>query len=98
GDDDPPVQIEIVGLHLSAAGGPPPVLAVGNWRGEATMAPERLRFSVPRDAFATDAARTSFAIGLLTFRRGARAASVELLFVVLPDRPGSFALDQKVRV
>jgi hypothetical protein len=97
-EDDPPVQVEIVGLHLmSPDGGPPPMLAIGSWRGQATVAPERLRFSVPRDAFATDAVRTTFATGLLTFRRGARATAVELLFVVLPDRPGSFALDQKVR-
>jgi len=97
-EDDPPVQVEIVGLHLMPPdGGPPPVLAIGGWRGQATVAPERLRFSVPRDAFATDPVRTTFATGLLTFRRGARATVVELLFVVLPDRPGSFALDQKVR-
>jgi hypothetical protein len=73
------------------------VLAVGSWRGQATVAPERLHFSVPREAFASDAVRTTFATGLLTFRRGSRALVVELLFVVLPDRPGSFALDQKVR-
>jgi hypothetical protein len=92
------VQIEVVGLHLATEGGRAPVLAVGNWRGEAAVASERLRFSVPREAFATDAARTAFATCLLTFRRGSRTASAELLFVVLPDRPGSFALDQKVRV
>ena len=74
-EDDPPVQVEIVGLHLmSPDGGPPPVLAIGGWRGQATVAPERLRFSVPRDAFATDAVRTTFATGLLTFRRHQRAA------------------------
>jgi len=98
GEDDPPVRVDVVGLRLAAVGRPPPVLAVGTWRGEAAVASERLRFSVPREAFATDALRTGFATGLLTFRRGARTASVELLFVVLPDRPGSFALDQKVRV
>lgn len=97
GEQDPPVQIEVVGLHLSPDGTPPPVLAIGSWRGPATVAPERLHFSVPRDAFASDAVRTTFATGLLTFRRGSRALVVELLFVVLPDRPGSFALDQKVR-
>ena len=97
GEYDPPVQVEVVGLHLSPDGAPPPVLAVGSWRGQATVAPERLRFSVPRDAFVSDAVRTTFATGLLTFRRGSRGLVVELLFVVLPDRPGSFALDQKVR-
>ena len=98
GDDDPPVLVEVAGLHLSSDDRSPPVLAIGSWRGEAAMAPERLRFSVPRDAFATDAVRTTFATGLLTFRRGSRATVVELLFVVLADRPGAFALDQKVRV
>src|SRR5262249_14887687 len=94
----PPVQVEFVGWRLfSPDGGPPPVLAIGGWRGQATLAPERLRFSVPREAFATDAVRTTFATGLLTFRRGSRTTAVELLFVVLPDRPGSFALDQKAR-
>src|SRR5262245_1568059 len=49
-ESDPPVQVELVGLHLSADGGPPPTLAVGKWRGQAAIAPERLRFLVPRDA------------------------------------------------
>ncbi len=96
-EDDPPVEVEIVGLQLAPQGTAPPVLAIGNWRGPATIAPERLRFSVPREAFATDARRTSLATGLLSFRRGARTMVMELLFLVLPDRPGSFAFDQKVR-
>jgi hypothetical protein len=96
-DEDPALQIEIVGGHLTSAGGPPPVLAIGAWRGEATVAPERLRFAVPRTAFATDARRTSFATGTLLVRRAARAVSFQLLFTVLPDRPGSFALDQRIR-
>ena len=96
-EGDPPVTVEIVGLHLAPEGTPLPVLAIGNWRGQATVAPERLRFAVPRAAFTTDAVRTAFAMGLLTFRRGSRTLPVELLFVVLPDRPGSFAFDQKVR-
>jgi hypothetical protein len=96
-DEDPPVQVDVVGLHLWQDGAPAPVLAVGNWRGQAMIGPERLRFSVPRDAFSTDAVRTTFAFGLLTMRRGSRTTAVELLFVVLPDRPGSFALDQRVR-
>src|SRR5437899_3292448 len=63
GEHDPPVPVEVVGLHLSSDGGPPPVLAIGGWRGQATMAPERLRFSVPREAFATDGTRTGFVSG-----------------------------------
>lgn len=97
GDDDPAVQIEVAGVFLSPGGGPPPVLAIGAWRGDATIAPERLRFSVPRSAFANDAARTTFASGSLIVRRGSRTTTFQLLFTVLPDRPGSFALDQRVR-
>jgi hypothetical protein len=96
GDDDPPLQIEIVGPHLAPAGGPPPVLSIGAWRGQATVAPERLRFSVPRAAFATDTRRTSFAAAALSVRRGSRTVLFQLLFTVLPDRPGSFAFDQRV--
>ncbi len=97
GEDDPPVQIEVVGAHLASVGGPPPVLAIGAWRGQAIVTPERLRFAVPRDAFATDARRVTFAIGTLSIRRATRTASFQLLFTVLPDRPGSFAFDQRVR-
>jgi len=97
GDDDPPLQIEIVGSHLASAGGPPPVLSIGAWRGQATVAPERLRFAVPRTAFPTDARRTSFAPAALSIRRGSRTVLFQLLFTVLPDRPGSFAFDQRIR-
>ncbi len=97
GEDDPPVEIEIVGLRLASAGGTPPVLSIGTWRGEAVVTPERLRFAVPRSAFPTDAARTSFASASLAVRHAARTATFQLLFTVLPDRPGSFALDQRVR-
>jgi hypothetical protein len=96
GDDDPPLRIEIVGSHLASAGGPPPMLSIGAWRGPATVTPERLRFSVPRAAFPTDARRTSFAVGTLSLRRGSRTVLFQLLFTVLPDRPGSFAFDQRV--
>ncbi|UYN96704.1 MAG: hypothetical protein KIT25_07170 [Enhydrobacter sp.] len=95
-EDDPPIEVEIVGLHLAPGATQLPVLAIGKWRGEAEVAPERLRFSVPRHAFASDATRANFATGSLFVRGGAQLASFELLFVVLPDRPGSFALDQKV--
>jgi len=96
-DQGPPVQIEVVGPRLASAGGPPPVLAVGAWRGAATVAPERLRFAVPRAAFATDPKRTLFAIGTLSVRGSGRSAAFQLLFIVLPDSPGAFALDQRVQ-
>ncbi|MBI3196357.1 MAG: hypothetical protein HYZ40_02370 [Rhodospirillales bacterium] len=96
-DEDPSVEVEVVGVFLGSGSGPPPVLAIGTWRGVAAIAPERLRFSVPRSAFANDAARTTFASGSLFVRRGSRTMSFQLLFTVLPDRPGSFALDQRVR-
>jgi hypothetical protein len=97
GDDDPAVQIEVAGVFLASGSGPPPVLAIGAWRGDAAVTPERLRFAVPRSAFANDAARTTFASGSLIVRRGSRTTTFQLLFTVLPDRPGSFALDQRVR-
>ena len=97
GEDDPAVEIEIVGLRLSSPGASVPVLSIGTWRGEAVIGPERLRFSVPRGAFPTDAARTSFASGSLAVRQASRTTTFQLLFTVLPDKPGSFALDQRVR-
>jgi hypothetical protein len=97
-EEDPPVDVEIAGLHLASDGMPAPVLTVGGWRGEATVTtPQRLRFAVPRSAFATHAARAIFVTGTLLIRRSLRSAAFDLLFVVLPDRPGAFALDQKVR-
>jgi hypothetical protein len=96
-DEDPPVPIEIVGLHLAASDGPAPVLTLGAWQGTAATAPERLRFLVPRNAFTTEVARTVFVVGSLAVRRGGHTSTFELLFTVLPDRPGSFAVDQKVR-
>jgi hypothetical protein len=96
GDDDPPLQIEIVGSHLASAARPPPMLSIGAWRGPATVTPERLRFSVPRTAFPTDVRRTSFAAATLSIRNGSRTVLFQLLFTVLPDRPGSFAFDQRV--
>lgn len=95
-DEDPSVEVEVAGVFLAPSGGPPPVLAIGTWRGDATIAPERLRFSVPRSAFVNDAARTTFASGSLIVRRGSRTMTFQLLFTVLPDRPGSFALDQRI--
>lgn len=97
GEDDPAVEVEIVGLRLATAGAPPPVLSIGTWRSEAIITPERLRFSLPRSAFPTDVARTSFASGSLAVRHAARTTTFQLLFTVLPDKAGSFALDQRVR-
>jgi len=96
-DQDPPVQIEVVGPRLASTGGPPPVLAVGAWRGAAVVTPERLRFAVPRSAFATDPKRTLFATGTLSVRGSGHSATFQLLFIVLPDSPGAFALDQRVQ-
>ena len=93
--EDPPVPVEVVGLHL-VSNGPAPTLTIGKWRGEATRTPERLHFLVPRSAFATEATRTNFVSGTLAIRRASRTLAFELPFVVLPDRPGSFAFDQKV--
>jgi len=93
--DDPPVEIEIAAVGFDE--GAPPVLTMGAWQGPAQVTPLRLHFSVPRAAFATDTARSTFASGTLSFRQSGRTASYQLLFVVLPDRPGQFALDQKVR-
>jgi hypothetical protein len=96
-DQDPPVQVEIVGPHLAPDGGAPPVLAVGGWRGAAIVAPERLRFAVPRGAFPTDMKRTLFVTATLSVRRSARSARFQLPFIVLPDSPGAFALNQRVQ-
>ncbi|WIM09332.1 hypothetical protein [Enhydrobacter sp.] len=93
--EDPPVEIEVAAVGFDESS--PPVLTVGAWQEAARVTPLRLHFSVPRAAFATDPVRSTFAVGTLAFRRGARPASYQLLFVVLPDRPGQFALDQKVR-
>lgn len=93
--DDPPVEIEVAAVGFDEDN--PPVLTVGAWQGPARVTPLRLHFSVPRRAFATDPARSTFAPGMLSFRHGGRMASFQLLFIALPDRLGQFALDQKVR-
>ena len=94
-DQDPAVEVEIVGLKL--ASDVPATLSVGAWRGAAKTSPERLHFSVPRDAFETDASRTSLSTGVLALRTDGRLVSFEVPFLVLPDQPGSVALDQKLR-
>jgi hypothetical protein len=95
GEEDPAVEIEIVGLRL--AGDAPATLTIGAWRGEAKVAPERLHFSVPRNAFESGATRAGLATALLALRRAGRLVTFELAFLVLPDLPGSVALDQKLR-
>jgi hypothetical protein len=94
--EDPVVEIDIVGLRLTA-GQLPPVLTMGTWRGEADVLPERLRFRVPRSAFPTDITRTRLAAGSLFVRHASRTQVFQLLFLSLPEKPGSFAFDQKVR-
>lgn len=96
GGDDPLIEIEILGLRL-ATGPTPPVLTMGSWRGEATVTPERLRFAVPRSAFPTDSTRARFAAGLLFLRHASQTLVFQLLFTSIPERPGAFAFDQKVR-
>jgi hypothetical protein len=95
GAPDAAVEIEVVGLRLAGDG--PATLAIGAWRGEARLSPERLHFSVPREAFAGDRERSRLVSGLLALRRDGRIVTFQLPFLVLPDRPGSVALDQKLR-
>jgi hypothetical protein len=95
--DDPPVQVDVMGLHFGAAGDQHGRLALGDWHGDATVAPGRLHFTLPRTAFAAASVRTAWANATLSLQSGTRTITFQLLFLVLPDRPGSFALDQKVR-
>src|SRR5437899_485232 len=81
---DPPVEVEIAGLRLKSDGDPP-TLAVGDWRGEAVVAPERLHFTVPRGAFGLDATRSTLATATLALRGDGRVVTFELPFLVLPD-------------
>ena len=96
GSDEPAVVVEVGGAHLASSAGPP-VLSIGGWRGLAQVESGRLRFAVPRQAFPVEATRTAFALATLSLRRGSRTIAFQLLFTVLPDKPGWFALDQKVR-
>lgn len=94
--DDPAIEIEVLGLRLTRDR-TPPLLTIGSWRGEAAMTPERLKFIVPRSAFATDARHARFATGSLFLRHDSRTVAFQLLFTSIPEKAGSFALDQKVR-
>jgi len=94
--DDPMIEIEILGLRLTRDR-TPPVLTIGSWRGEAVVAPERLKFAVPRSIFPADARHARFAIGTLFLRHASRTVPFQLIFTSIPEKVGSFALDQKVR-
>ena len=96
-DDEPAVTVEVVGAHLVPSSGAAPVLSVGGWRGAARVRDGRLVFTVPRSAFPSETTRTAFTLATLTLRREARPVTFQLLFTVLPDKPGWFALDQRVR-
>lgn len=94
--EDPPIEIEILGLRLTRDRAPP-VLTIGSWRGEAVVMPERLKFVVPRSAFPADGKHARFASGLLFVRHASRVVAFQLLFTAIPEKPGAFAFDQKVR-
>lgn len=96
-EGEPTVAVEIVGANLVSSGGAPPVLSIGGWRGQASLRDGRLLFEVPRHAFPAETTRTAFTLATLALRREARPVTFQLLFTVLPDKPGWFALDQKVR-
>jgi len=91
---EPPVVVEIVGLALDAG---PAVLTVGGVRVTALGERHRLRFEIPRAALGGDAVRVRTVEPLLQIRRGGRLLSFRLPMLVLPDRPGSVALDERVR-
>ena len=97
GEDEPAVTVEVVGANLVSSNNAPPVLSIGGWRGPASVRDGRLVFAVPRHAFPAETTRTAFTLATLSLRRESRPITFQLLFTVLPDKPGSFALDQKVR-
>ena len=94
--DDPVTEIEILGLRLTRDR-TPPVLTIGSWRGEAVVTPERLKFAVPRSAFAADTGHARFATGFLFLPHASRVVSFQMIFTSIPERVGSFALAQTVR-
>lgn len=94
--DDPAIEVEVLGLRLTRDR-TPPVLTIGSWRGEAAVTPERLKFIVPRSAFATDARHARFASGSLFLRHDSRTVAFQLLFTTIPEKAGSFSVEQKVR-
>ncbi len=94
--DDPVIEIEVMGLRLKRDR-TPPVLTIGSWRGEAVVTPERLKFAVPRSVFPTDAKHARLASGSLFLRHDSRTVAFQLLFISIPEKPGGFAFDQKVR-
>ncbi len=96
-EEEPAVTVEVAGAHLLSSNGALPVLSIGGWRGPATRRDGRLVFTVPRQAFAAETVRTAFTLATLALRREQRPVSFQLLFTVLPDKPGWFALDQRVQ-
>ncbi len=94
--DEPVIEIEILGLRL-ARSRTLPVLAIGSWRGEAVVTPERLKFVVPRSAFPSDATHARLAAGSLFLRHDSRTLAFQLLFTSIPEKAGSLTVDQKVR-
>jgi len=94
--EGPAIEVEVLGLRLTRDR-TPPVLTIGTWRGEATVTPERLKFVVPRSVFASDAQHSRFASGALFLRHDSRTVAFQLLFTMIPQKVGSFAVDQKVR-
>jgi hypothetical protein len=94
--EDPAIEVEVLGLRLTRDR-TPPVLTIGSWRGEAAVTPERLKFIVPRSAFATDARHARFVSGSLFLRHDSRTVAFQLLFTTIPEKAGSFSVEQKVR-
>ena len=93
---DPEIDVEVLGLRLTRDR-TPPVLTIGSWRGEAAVTPERLKFVVPRSAFGSDARQARFVSGSLFLRHDSRTVAFQLLFTAIPQKVGSFAVEQKVR-
>jgi hypothetical protein len=94
--DDTAIEIEVLGLGLTRDQ-TPPVLTIGSWRGEAAATAERLKFVVPRSAFASEAQHPKFASGTLFLRHDSRTVAFQLLFTAIPRRAGSVLVEQKVR-
>jgi len=94
--DGAAIEVEVLGLRL-ARDRTPPVLTIGTWRGEAAVTPERLKFVVPRSAIESDRQHSRFVSGALFLRHDSRTVAFQLLFTMIPEKVGSFTVDQKVR-
>lgn len=95
-DEGAAIEVEVLGLRLTRDR-TPPVLTIGKWRGEAAVTPERLKFVVPRSAIESDAQHPRLVSGVLFLRHDSRTVAFQLLFIMIPQQVGSFAVDQKVR-